>query len=217
MPPKRPLNKKTVSFSDSQTPQCSQDGQCVVPFSWKTLPVHIPTLVYSLFTQDLSPSNIVPLLTQYLYYLLVAQLLFSIPFNSIILEHRKSKPRTIKFSLSQDYSLILISLIIITLAVPPIYILLVAFGAPFTTYLPETLLLAAHITTLCLPSVVSCLKLAQLHPSFYKYFASVVIGGWLGAIAIPLDWDRPWQNWPMPIIGGAYLGATVGYTFGWVI
>ncbi|ODM98252.1 Phosphatidylinositol-glycan biosynthesis class F protein [Orchesella cincta] len=31
-------------------------------------------------------------------------------------------------------------------------------------------------------------------------FAITVIGTWLGAVVIPLDWDRPWQKWPIPCL-----------------
>lgn len=36
------------------------------------------------------------------------------------------------------------------------------------------------------------------------------VGAWLGAIPIPLDWDREWQKWPVTIVCGLYLGAIVG-------
>lgn len=35
------------------------------------------------------------------------------------------------------------------------------------------------------------------------------VGAWLGAIPIPLDWDRDWQKWPVTIVVGAYLGWSV--------
>ena len=34
----------------------------------------------------------------------------------------------------------------------------------------------------------------------------VQVGAWLGAVPIPLDWDRDWQAWPVTIVTGAYLG-----------
>uniref|UniRef100_A0A671SJP3 Phosphatidylinositol-glycan biosynthesis class F protein-like n=1 Tax=Sinocyclocheilus anshuiensis TaxID=1608454 RepID=A0A671SJP3_9TELE len=37
-----------------------------------------------------------------------------------------------------------------------------------------------------------------------------VIGAWLGALPIPLDWDRPWQIWPI----SCTLGATTGFLTG---
>ncbi|KAI1894415.1 hypothetical protein AGOR_G00115570 [Albula goreensis] len=43
--------------------------------------------------------------------------------------------------------------------------------------------------------------------------ASSVIGAWLGAFPIPLDWDRPWQVWPI----SCSLGATFGFLTGLII
>ncbi|XP_067844893.1 phosphatidylinositol-glycan biosynthesis class F protein isoform X2 [Heptranchias perlo] len=40
-----------------------------------------------------------------------------------------------------------------------------------------------------------------------------LFGAWLGAIPIPLDWDRPWQVWPI----SCTLGATLGFTISLVI
>ncbi|KAL8896994.1 MAG: hypothetical protein Q9207_007444 [Kuettlingeria erythrocarpa] len=36
-----------------------------------------------------------------------------------------------------------------------------------------------------------------------------VVGAWLGAVPIPLDWDREWQKWPVTIVTGAYIGWAV--------
>src|SRR3989338_6186250 len=30
--------------------------------------------------------------------------------------------------------------------------------------------------------------------------AALFFGAWLGAIVFPLDWDRPWQVWPVPCV-----------------
>uniref|UniRef100_A0A8C8RXZ9 Phosphatidylinositol glycan anchor biosynthesis class F n=1 Tax=Pelusios castaneus TaxID=367368 RepID=A0A8C8RXZ9_9SAUR len=40
-----------------------------------------------------------------------------------------------------------------------------------------------------------------------------IVGAWLGAFPIPLDWDRPWQIWPI----SCSLGATFGYVAGLII
>ncbi|OAD56239.1 Phosphatidylinositol-glycan biosynthesis class F protein [Eufriesea mexicana] len=40
---------------------------------------------------------------------------------------------------------------------------------------------------------------------------ATLLGTWLGAIVIPLDWDRPWQVWPIPCVLGALLGYTVAH------
>ncbi|XP_057997557.1 PIGF/3-ketodihydrosphingosine reductase fusion protein-like [Hevea brasiliensis] len=33
-----------------------------------------------------------------------------------------------------------------------------------------------------------------------------VIGAWLGAWPMPLDWERPWQEWPVCVTYGAMIG-----------
>ncbi|KAI4488530.1 hypothetical protein M0802_011533 [Mischocyttarus mexicanus] len=40
---------------------------------------------------------------------------------------------------------------------------------------------------------------------------TTLLGTWLGAIVIPLDWDRPWQVWPIPCVTGALLGYTIAH------
>ena len=34
-----------------------------------------------------------------------------------------------------------------------------------------------------------------------------VSGAWLGAIPIPLDWDRPWQIWPLTCVLGCFVAS----------
>ncbi|KAL3649105.1 hypothetical protein CASFOL_005508 [Castilleja foliolosa] len=37
-----------------------------------------------------------------------------------------------------------------------------------------------------------------------------VIGAWFGAWPMPLDWERPWQEWPVCVTFGAIIGYLVG-------
>ncbi|KAL6907399.1 hypothetical protein ACP4OV_002438 [Aristida adscensionis] len=37
-----------------------------------------------------------------------------------------------------------------------------------------------------------------------------VIGAWLGAWPMPLDWERPWQEWPICVTYGAIAGHLAG-------
>ena len=37
-----------------------------------------------------------------------------------------------------------------------------------------------------------------------------VVGAWVGAFPIPLDWDRPWQRWPISCIFGLIAGNVLG-------
>ncbi|CAG8544775.1 12002_t:CDS:2 [Acaulospora morrowiae] len=49
-------------------------------------------------------------------------------------------------------------------------------------------------------------------PEKMIYYTTVttVVGAWLGATVIPLDWDRPWQVWPISCVIGGYIGHVVG-------
>ncbi|GLU21955.1 hypothetical protein SLE2022_380590 [Rubroshorea leprosula] len=37
-----------------------------------------------------------------------------------------------------------------------------------------------------------------------------LIGAWFGAWPMPLDWERPWQEWPVCVTYGAMVGYAVG-------
>uniref|UniRef100_A0A0D9VP24 Uncharacterized protein n=1 Tax=Leersia perrieri TaxID=77586 RepID=A0A0D9VP24_9ORYZ len=39
-----------------------------------------------------------------------------------------------------------------------------------------------------------------------------VIGAWLGAWPMPLDWERPWQEWPICVTYGSVAGHLIGMT-----
>jgi GPI ethanolamine phosphate transferase 2/3 subunit F len=44
----------------------------------------------------------------------------------------------------------------------------------------------------------------------YGGLVGAVLGAWLGAVPIPLDWDREWQKWPVTILCGIWLGYILG-------
>ncbi|KAJ0007188.1 hypothetical protein Pint_30405 [Pistacia integerrima] len=46
-----------------------------------------------------------------------------------------------------------------------------------------------------------------------------VIGAWFGAWPMPLDWERPWQEWPICVSYGAMAGYLIGMvaSFGFVL
>lgn len=48
---------------------------------------------------------------------------------------------------------------------------------------------------------------------FYYFAVFSLIGAWVGAFVIPLDWDRLWQNWPISCCIGAALGYAVAHFF----
>lgn len=48
----------------------------------------------------------------------------------------------------------------------------------------------------------------------YGGFLGGILGSWVGAIPIALDWDRPWQVWPLTILLGATAGVLLGNVIG---
>ncbi|GAU89888.1 hypothetical protein RvY_02386 [Ramazzottius varieornatus] len=103
---------------------------------------------------------------------------------------------------------------------------IILFGAPILDSSMETLTLAMLLaTTAFLPfcyvyaqPVDELLKVLQTEkldlsmekaPLFPGMLA--VVGAWCGAVVIPLDWDRPWQAWPIPCCYGAFAGYAVGH------
>ncbi|KAF9192099.1 hypothetical protein BGZ50_008829 [Haplosporangium sp. Z 11] len=53
--------------------------------------------------------------------------------------------------------------------------------------------------------------------AFYCQGMMAIFGAWLGSIVIPLDWDRPWQAWPVPCVLGASLFYCIGTVVGLVV
>ncbi|XP_008554247.1 phosphatidylinositol-glycan biosynthesis class F protein [Microplitis demolitor] len=104
------------------------------------------------------------------------------------------------------------------------YIGIVLFGAPLITHQEETTMLAVILSELTfIPASIQLgiddtLTLLTLFPlpsnniiaeAMDRNIKSTVLGTWLGAIVIPLDWDRPWQEWPIPCAIGALIGYIV--------
>jgi phosphatidylinositol glycan class F len=98
---------------------------------------------------------------------------------------------------------------------------MVLFGAPLTTHISQTAVCAAHVSLLtALPLIYvygvdtsKWRRIAALMVPIDEVFGAAVgccLGAWIGAVPIPLDWDREWQKWPVTIVTGAYIGWAVG-------
>lgn len=98
---------------------------------------------------------------------------------------------------------------------------MILFGAPLLTHLPHTFLCAAHLSLLSLFPLIyvhgvdplTWLSLASFNAPLDECFCGLLgafLGAWLGAVPIPLDWDREWQKWPVTILTGMYAGYLVG-------
>jgi len=104
-------------------------------------------------------------------------------------------------------------------------VIAVIFGAALLSDTENTLLFglllsALTVYPLTLTSGGSCSKLVDALAEFraesplqqeqLAAAAGAVAGSWCGALVIPLDWDRPWQEWPVSCCVGAHLGSAVG-------
>ncbi|MCJ1246202.1 Glycosylphosphatidylinositol (GPI) anchor assembly protein [Trapelia coarctata] len=123
--------------------------------------------------------------------------------------------------LPSKLSTALLALTLTLLSTPPLTTILILFGAPLTTHLSQTVLLAAHISLLALfplfyahgVNSTMWLEIAGVILPFDEVWGATVgtlLGAWLGAVPIPLDWDRGWQVWPVTVVTGAWVGAVVG-------
>ncbi|KAB5588875.1 GPI biosynthesis family Pig-F protein [Ceratobasidium theobromae] len=129
------------------------------------------------------------------------------------------------------------SFIAMGFAWPGIVAILLLFGAPLNSHIIPTSLLALLISILTvwtpaftfgLPSIASqTLKDEEHRQKWIELFVELstrspidravvfpsigaIIGCWLGALPMPLDWDRPWQAWPLTAAYLAIIGHVIG-------
>jgi len=123
------------------------------------------------------------------------------------------------------------------------HLIIVALGAPITSFVPQTYTLALFLSLLTTFVPSYALSLPTLSPMVFfskstdsidlRWLASIrlfgqrrmdtpmerslvfpviasLVGSWVGAFAIALDWDRPWQAWPLTPAYGALVGYLLG-------
>ncbi|KAJ1966275.1 Glycosylphosphatidylinositol (GPI) anchor assembly protein [Dipsacomyces acuminosporus] len=110
----------------------------------------------------------------------------------------------------------------------PISIVFVLFGAPATSQHLETFLAALIVSLLAVTPSILTLKAdfgawrkallsneTKTVPEKWAagLFWCTMVTSWMCAYFVPMDWDRPWQKWPIPIVGGAYLGNLIGLLY----
>ncbi|KAM7203699.1 Translin [Rhypophila sp. PSN 637] len=111
----------------------------------------------------------------------------------------------------------IVALLLSTFLTPVLYAAMILFGAPFLTHGAHTFLCAAHLAALVLFPIfyvhgvdsASWAAVGSFQAPFDETFGGLVggvVGAWLGAVPIPLDWDREWQKWPVTILCGIYAG-----------
>ncbi|XP_044763192.1 phosphatidylinositol-glycan biosynthesis class F protein [Coccinella septempunctata] len=113
-----------------------------------------------------------------------------------------------------------------------IYVVAVLLGAQLLNKFQETLMLAVLITTLAIfpitlytevDDLFQLLGMITMMPSnsysnlFISQLQTTLVGAWLGATVIPLDWNREWQVWPNSCIYGALAGFYVTNIYFYII
>ena len=101
----------------------------------------------------------------------------------------------------------------------------ICFGAPLRSEMMETgrfclllTLLTVYPVLLVLGPSTSAVSRVWASSSDSSHSVSclhtvgvaTLLGAWLGAVPIPLDWDRDWQVWPISCCLGAVLGHVTG-------
>ncbi|OXU26556.1 hypothetical protein TSAR_003063 [Trichomalopsis sarcophagae] len=140
-----------------------------------------------------------------------------LPVGKLEASHSTKSKKTLSKSVKDSLKFVL-AIVGITIIY---YIAIVLFGAPLLSHHEETSMLSLTLTALTLApaslhlGVDNALALftgSQLLISGAFVDAvklnikAVLLGTWLSAFVLPLDWDRPWQAWPIPCIVGALLG-----------
>jgi GPI ethanolamine phosphate transferase 2/3 subunit F len=119
----------------------------------------------------------------------------------------------------------LLSTALTIFTIPALHVAMILLGAPLLTHQAHTLACAAHLAVLGLFPLFYAHGVdsaawralgggrAALDDS-YGGLAGACLGAWLGAVPIPLDWDRDWQRWPVTILTGMYAGWALGRVIG---
>lgn len=142
-------------------------------------------------------------------------------YNYIIYSNLTKKSKSVNVPLLIGSSIF----VSIVLAIP-LFVAIVLMGAPVYNYSLKTLYLSLHLSLLIFSPLIVLynLDITQFkklfsednlyRTIFHHTILSLVLltlgGCWLGVIPIPLDWDRPWQKWPITLLVGGYLGGVIG-------
>ncbi|KAI3405526.2 GPI11 [Candida oxycetoniae] len=146
-------------------------------------------------------------------------------YNYIVAKNVKKKSKS--KSKHENIPLLVASSILVSLVLAlPMFFAIILLGAPVYNFLFKTALLSLHLSQLVFGPLVVLYsldfekfkKLFLIENIYYVIFSHNILsqvlltlsGCWLGVLPIPLDWDRPWQQWPITLLVGAYVGGVVG-------
>lgn len=171
-------------------------------------------------------SNYVYALGKFHLWPLLVYLVFGIFVNFSISSKKQRPPLKPKESVKLHKLFKVASVLLCSVIV--FYVVAVLFGAPFFSSQEETLMFSVLTTILVvfplilnvgIDATISILSSGNvfekdpLHSIFSIAIRIVLFGAWLGAVVIPLDWDKPWQVWPIPCSLGALFGYLISQLF----
>ncbi|KAI5970539.1 GPI11 [Candida margitis] len=227
--------KKTVSFNQDVTGETVTDDSAK-PTSTKQVSV-VPQLTSSLIAIPIH--NILILwglfhygITKNVDGIMLRGFLTSLPiqaaYNFILAKN------TVRKSKHTNVPLLVVSSVLVSIVLAvPLFTAIILLGAPVFMFSFKTACLALHLSQLVFSPLIVLYSLDFQHFKllfnqdhiYYTIFGHPVLsqvlltlgGCWLGVIPIPLDWDRPWQQWPITLLVGAYLGGIVGSVISLVV
>lgn len=191
------------------------------------IPYHLPLLLFALLSDDKLMTDTKIGIQNGFYNLSILSLIFTVMVGEKAKCERNPNlksngPTAFEFlytSLTFPFS-ILLSI--------PIYLTFLLFGAPAGPLTPLTFYLASHVSLIVFFPLLNVYKLNDKNfkkiwwklltfqldnwkfNQIYSTSIGALIGCWLGVIPIPLDWDRDWQDWPITLLIGTYIGGFLG-------
>ncbi|KAI5955343.1 GPI11 [Candida jiufengensis] len=218
--------KKTVSFrqdvngvSPHQSHQQNTETTAVVPRlknSIITIPIQNILIIWVMFYYGI---------TEDVEGVMFKTFLTSLPIHAIY--NYILATNVVKKSKNDNKPLLVVSSILVSLLLSiPMFFIIILMGAPVYKYSLKTFTLSLHLSQLIFNPLLilyslnfnQSKKLFDEEHVYYTIFSHPILsqvlmtlaGCWLGVIPIPLDWDRPWQQWPITLLVGAYLFAIIG-------
>lgn len=218
--------KRRVKFDPELTEEVVEpEAIGVLPLISKNLaiiPIHLPIILYGMFHYGLT-SSVKSVMVKGYFCLFLCQAIYGMIIHNLTIDPNQKKRKK-----SQDNSLLLVfsSLMVSVILSVPILVILILFGAPLSSHLTETFILSNHLSLIVtLPPLIlfklnfqafvamfkvkHFFKVLFSNPLLFSGFTAIIFT-WLGVIPIPLDWDRPWQNWPITLLMGGYVGFCIG-------
>ncbi|XP_015924407.1 phosphatidylinositol-glycan biosynthesis class F protein isoform X1 [Parasteatoda tepidariorum] len=210
-------NTKKVLFSKRCAIWCLVLGFCLILYPVLLLNFYNYSLIYLSILTTMSAFNIVNMNRKAIY--------FPVPIFFSIVDDVNTKEKMNKRSENREFS-VWGALVALFCSICVYAVISILLGAPIYKDWGATLYFSSLMTLLTVypliwyyffsDSISSVLKVitdTKFDNMMENHLQSILIwtimGAWVGAFPIPLDWDRPWQKWPITCCIGACLGNSV--------